>query len=529
MSLSCGLRLVASPDTFALLMRILLSALILVAFCTLAPAQSRPSSRASGATSQPSDDDHLTVTSHQITLHGNPLRYETTAGTIAVKDDLGKARATFFFMAYKVISDPAVDVSKRPLTFVFNGGPGSASVWLHLGTVGPMRVNNSAEGDPGPPPHALVENQETWLDATDLVFIDPVGTGFSRPAEGVSPKEFWGVEQDISSVADFIRLYLTRYQRWNSPKFLAGESYGTTRAAGLSLYLTDHFGIDLNGIVLISTVLNFGVLEAGDGNDLPYAVFLPSYTAIAGYHKRLPPDLQSAPDQAVAAAEKWAMTDYTTALAAGKSLTPEAQTAIVHTLARYTGLSEDFIKKSRLRISPEAFRKHLLNDQEQILGRYDARLKAPDPTPATDDLSQDPSDSLYYPAYASAFNQYIRHDLKFETDQPYRVMAPVWPWDFKTPDQEMGYLDVSGRLRQAMLQEPHLHVLVAAGHYDLATPFASVDYTVSHMDLSKQISDRITQTYYPSGHMIYHVAEARQKLRADVGAFMAAAVPTTQP
>jgi carboxypeptidase C (cathepsin A) len=506
-------------------MRNLFIPLIVLSITAAAPAQSRPSSRAAtAATSQPADEDHLSVTTHQITLHGNPLRYETTAGTISIKDDAGKPRATFFFMAYRLLTDPPADVAKRPITFVFNGGPGSASIWLHFGTVGPLRVNNSAQGDPGAPPHALVENQETWLDATDLVFIDPVGTGYSRPADGVPTKEFWGVEQDISSVADFIRLYLTRYERWTSPKFLAGESYGTTRAAGLSLYLGDHFGIDLNGIVLISTVLNFQVLDPVDGNDLPYAVYLPSYTAIAAFHHRLPGDLQSAPDQAVAAAEKWALSDYSTALAAGNQLSADDQAAVVHTLSRYTGLPEDFIRKSRMRISPDAFRKHLLNDQELIIGRYDARLTAPDPTPATDDLSQDPSDSLYYPAYASVFNQYIRQDLKFETDQPYHVLAPVWPWDFKLADQEMGYPDVSGRLRQAMLQEPHLRVLVAAGHYDLATPFASVDYTISHMDLGKQISSRITQTYYPSGHMIYHVAEARQKLRADVGAFMNSAI-----
>jgi carboxypeptidase C (cathepsin A) len=506
-------------------MRTPLCLVIVLSFCAAAMAQSRPSARSESAT-QPSGEDHLSVTTHSISLHGQTLKYETTAGTILIHDDAGKPRASFFFVAYRVLHDPAYDVAKRPVTFVFNGGPGSASVWLHLGTVGPMRVNLDAEGDPGPPPHKLLENQETWLDATDLVFIDPVGTGFSRPAEGVNAKDFWGLNQDISSVADFIRLYLTRYDRWSSPKFLAGESYGTTRAAGLSLYLEDHFGIDLNGIVLISTVLNFQVLDTSEGNDLPYALFLPSYTAIAGYHKRLPGDLQSAPDEAIAAAEKWATSDYLTDLAKGKQITADEQAALVKTLSRYTGLPQDFIIKSRLRISPDAFRKHLLNDQEKIIGRYDARLTAPDPTPATDDLSQDPSDSLYYPAYASAFNNYVRQELKFENDMAYRVLAPISSWDFMTDGQDMGYPDVSGRLREAMLQNPHLRVLVAAGHYDLATPFASVDYQINHMDLGKQVADRITQTYYPSGHMIYQVGTAREKLRADVGQFVNAAAPT---
>ena len=502
--------------------------LVILATCAAALAQTRPSSRAS-ATTEPATGDHLSVTVHQIMLHGQPLKYEATAGTMAEETDEGKPQASFFFVAYRLLRDPPREPTTRPITFVFNGGPGAAAVFLHLGTVGPMRLEFAPQGVPNPPPHKVVENQETWLDLTDLVFIDPVGTGFSRPAEGVPTTKFYGVEQDISSVGDFIRLYLTRYERWNSPKFLAGESYGTTRAAGLSYYLADHFGIDLNGIVLISTVLNFQAIETDEGNDLPYALFLPSYTAIAGYHHRLPGDLQSAPDEAVAAAERWATGDYMTLLAKGKSLTPEEQTSLTTTLSRYTGLPEDFIRKSHWRISAEAFRKHLLNDQEKILGRYDARLTAPDPTPATDDLSQDPSDSLFGPAYVSAFNQYVRHDLKFVTDMAYRDLAPVWPWDFKEEGQEMGYLDVSGRLREAMLENPHLRVLVAAGHYDLATPFASVDYTLAHMDLSKQISDRITQTYYPSGHMIYHVAEARQKLRADVGAFMSAAAPTTRP
>jgi carboxypeptidase C (cathepsin A) len=503
---------------------ILLAVLSLCWIPAAARAQSRPSSR---PTTQTSDEDHLSVTTHSIQLHGQTLRYEATAGTLAVHDDAGNPRANFFFVAYRLLTDPAPDIASRPITFVFNGGPGAASVWLHLGTVGPMRVNVAADGDPGPPPHKLLENQETWLDATDLVFIDPIGTGFSRPAEGVPATQFWGVDQDISSVADFIRLYLTRYDRWNSPKFLAGESYGTTRAAGLSLYLADHFGVDLNGIVLISTVLNFQAIDPEDGNDLPYALYLPSYSAIAAFHHRLSGDFQSNPDQTRAAAEQYAIGDYMTALSKGKQLTASEQQAVAQKLSQYTGLPADFILRSRLRISPEAFRKHLLNDQEKIVGRYDATMTAPDPTPATDDLSQDPSDSLYYPVYASTFSDYVRRDLKYESDLPYRVLAPVYPWDFGTHGD--GYLDVSGRLRQAMLQNPHLKVLVNAGYYDLATPFASVDYTIGHLDLADQISNRITQTYYASGHMIYHHDPARDQLRAAVGAFIQGAVPATQP
>ena len=498
-----------------------------LALCVLLIASSislaaRPTS--SPSTEPSSGEDHLVVTDHDITLHGSPLHYQATAGTLAMKDDDGKPKANFFFVAYRMT--PAPEPTTRPITFVFNGGPGAASVFLHLGTVGPMRLNLDEDGNPGQPPNHVVPNQQTWLDATDLVFIDPVGTGFSRPAEGIPTSQFYGYDQDIASVADFIRLYLTRYDRWSSPKFLAGESYGTTRAAGLSLYLADHFGIQLNGIVLISTVLNFEAIDDEGGNDLPYALFLPSYTAIASYHHRL----GGAPDDLRAAAEKFALGDYMDDLAKGNSLTADQRNSIAQQLSAYTSLPTDFILKSHLRISPEAFRKHLLNDQEKIIGRYDARITADDPNPATDELNQDPSDSYYTPAYSTAFNDYIRTQLKYETDLPYVLLGHVWPWDFLGRDQDMGYLEVSHQLQQAMLQNTHLHVLVCAGYYDLATPFASVDYTISHMDLGTPIGQRITRAYFPSGHMIYQYAPARRSLRENVGSFIESAVgATTQP
>ena len=489
-------------------------------------AQNRRSAatQAASATTQPTED-HISVTTHEITLHGKVLKYEADAGTLAIKDENDKLQAHFFFIAYRVL--PAGDPATRPITFVFNGGPGSASIWLHLGTVGPMRLDLPKEGFPGPPPHRVVENQDTWLDATDLVFIDPIGTGFSRAAEGVDADQFYGVDQDVRSVGNFIRLYLTRYERWSSPKFLAGESYGTTRAAGLANYLIEHPGVDLNGIVLISTVLNFQTLSPDTGNDLPYALFMPTYCSVALYHHRLDGDLQADVDGTRAAAEKWAMTDYIAALAKGKSLTDAERADVVKTLARYTGLSPDYISKARLRIDPDAFRKKLLNDQEKIIGRYDARVTAPDPNPASDELNQDPSGEEYTAPYATAFNDYVRRDLKYETDLPYETLSGTVNvhWDFG----KWGYTDVSEKLRDAMLENPYLKVFVAEGYYDLATPFCSVDYTLNQLDLGKQVSDRITQSYYPSGHMIYQYAPARAKLRADIGAFMPSAVPTTQP
>jgi carboxypeptidase C (cathepsin A) len=473
---------------------------------------SEPSTRGSGA-------DNISLTHHELTLAGVKLQYDARAGTIALKDEQGKAKASFFFVSYT--KQPQAEPRDRPITFVFNGGPGAAAVWLHLGTAGPRRVALGPDGIPTPPPHGLIENDQTWLDATDLVFIDPVGTGFSRPAEGQKASDFYGVENDIDSVADFIRLYLTRYERWDSPKFLAGESYGTTRAAGLSQHLLDRYGIDLNGIILISTVLNFQTLIPSDGNDLPYALYLPSYTSIALYHHKIQTANEDALLQEV---ENYASHEYLDALAKGGNLPADARADVVAHLARYTGLDPDLIDKANLRINPDLFRKKLLNDQRLIIGRYDARITGLDPNPAANNPEYDPSYSLYLPVYAAAFNDYVRRELNYESDLDYEVLSEkVDPWDFGIAPGAMGYLNVTSALRTAMLENPNLKVLVCSGYDDLATPFFGTRYTFDHLDLTDRLRANVTQTFYHSGHMIYHNPDELRALKQNIATFIAAA------
>lgn len=483
--------------------------------------------------SQPGEDK-LTVTTHQLTVGGKTLHYRATAGTIAMKDEAGKPKADFFFTAYELLPPPGqgsttvpadtrtADVN-RPVTFVFNGGPGAASVWLHLGVVGPRRIDFPDDGIPGPPPYRLVDNESTWLDFTDVVLIDPVGTGYSRPAAGEDGKQFWGVEQDVASVADFIRVYLTRYGRWTSPKFLAGESYGTTRAARLSDYLADRYGVNVNGIVLVSTVLSFQTLSPGDANDLPYVLFVPTYTYTAAYHKKLAPDLMQDIQKTLREVEAFAVNEYQPALLKGASLPAEERRAIVEKLARYTSLPAEYIERANLRVGPGAFQKELLDAERKIIGRFDGRLTAFDPSPNQPSPSFDPSYVAYNGPYSSCYHQYVRTELKYESDLTYEILTGrVRPWDYGL--QGGGYVNSADELRNAMIKNPHLKVLVAEGMYDFATPYFASDYTLNQMDLPENVRSNITRTYYDGGHMMYHVAAARVQLTRDVRGFFEGAL-----
>jgi carboxypeptidase C (cathepsin A) len=491
-------------------------------FAVSIAAAKPPDDSTTEPSTQPSAEsslDKLSTTEHSLSLNGQTISYTATAGTISMKDESGKPKANFFFVSY--VKKPGDDLDKRPITFVFNGGPGAAAVWLHLGAVGPQRIQLGADGLPTAPPYHLIDNDQSWLDLTDLVFIDPIGTGFSRPAEGEKASDFFGVEHDTSSVAEFIRLYLTRYERWSSPKFLAGESYGTTRAAALSDYLLENEGINLNGIILISSILNFANGNPSSGNDLPFALYLPSYTSIAVYHHKVQ---TNDPDKLQAEVEHWAANDYLTALAKGSALSAQDRADVIAHLASYTGLPADFIDKSDLRIDPWAFRKHLLNDQRLIIGRFDARITGEDTNPASDDVGNDPSESLYLPVYTATFNDYVRRQLKFESDLKYEVLSDkVFPWDFGNGGGGAGegYLDVTNSLRTAMVGNPHLKIMVAAGHDDLATPYFAANYTFDHLDLSGKLRSNVKQTYYPSGHMIYHDPDSLKKLKSDVADFFA--------
>src|SRR5229473_3047988 len=394
------------------------------------PPQERPS---------PVPEEVPVITHHEITVGGKTLKYTATVGMMPIKNREGETEARIFFMAYTLD-----DVSKRahrPLTFSFNGGPGSASVWLHLGAIGPRRVPMNPDGTMPAPPYALVDNQQTWLDQTDLVFIDPVGTGYSRAARPELASKFFGLQGDIESVGEFIRMYLTRYERWTSPLFLAGESYGTTRASALSGYLIGR-GIAFNGIVLISTVMNFETLQPSPGNDLPYQLYLPSYASTAWYHKKLPADLQARPvSQLVPEAEKWAATDYTLALERGDRLSPPERQDTIAKLSRYTGLSSQFIDNANLRVSLNFFRKELLRDEKRSIGRLDARFKGYDSSYVTAGPDFDASEAAIRPPYTSTFNNYIRQELGFKSDREYYILGGgIGPWNWGTNN---GYVDTS--------------------------------------------------------------------------------------
>ncbi len=481
-------------------------------------AQTAPSTEPTTQADHAGAEDKVSVTHGSVTINGQSVNYEATAGTMLIKDDSGKPKANFFFVSY--VKEPREKEPNRPITFVFNGGPGAAAVWLHLGAAGPRRIRLNDDGLPGAPPHGLVENDQSWLDVTDLVFIDPVGTGFSRPAEGQSAQQFFGVKGDLDSISDFIRLYLTRHERWDSPKFLAGESYGTTRAAALSETLLDDNGIDVNGIILISTVLNFENLEPSAGNELPFALYLPSYTAIALYHHKL----QTADeDKLLSEVQDYALHQYLQDLAKGGAIDKDERADVIAHLARYTGLSPDLIDRANLRIDPTLFRKHLMGDEREILGRFNARITGPDPNPAWDGRDMyDPSLSLFLPVYTSTFNDYVRRVLKYDSDLRYGVLNEVGPWDFGKSG--MGYLDVSDSLRSAMMENPHLKVLVCSGYEDLATPFLATKFTFDHLDLLDRLRPNITQTFYHSGHMIYHDPTSLRELKQNIANFITGTV-----
>ncbi len=479
-----------------------LSATALLLFgMNLSFAQQQPQPPPDKTTEKPKDEkkppvpeEKIVQTKHSLKIGGQEIKYTATAGTILLKLEDGTPKASIFYVAYT--KDDVSDASRRPLTFGFNGGPGSASVWLHLGLFGPRRVQMGDAGALLPPPYKLVDNDVSLLDISDLVFIDPVSTGYSRAVPGEAPQQFHGITPDVESVADFIRLYATRNKRWSSPKFLAGESYGTTRAAGLSGYLQQRYGMYLNGIVLISSILNFETAEFDTGNDLPYILYLPTYTAIAWYHKKLPSDLQSGDVQkAVEESRKFAVGEYTDALMAGDALPVSKRTEIMQKVARLTGLSPEYIDRTNLRIEIQRFTKELLRSERRTVGRIDARFTGIDRDAAGERPEFDPSIAAIIGPYSGMLNDYVRNDLKFDSDLPYEVLTGrVRPWNYAP--YENRYVNVAETLRSAMTQNPFLHVFVAKGYYDLATPFFAADYTFDHLGLDPTLRGHLSGAYY---------------------------------
>jgi len=471
-------------------------------------------------------DEKVVETRHELALAGETIRYVATAGRLLLQEEEGKKKASFFYVAYtRELED---DPSTRPIVFCFNGGPGSSSVWLHLGAFGPRRVELTDDGMPLPPPGRLVDNAETLLDAADLVFIDPVGTGFSRAIPGEEAKEFHHFKSDIEAVGEFIRIYLTRNQRWSSPKFIAGESYGTTRAAGLAGHLYQRYGLSLNGLILVSSILNFQTAGFDRktwtferGNDLPYQVFLPTYAAAAWFHRRLDDRFQKmALEDFLTEVEEFAATDYTLALFRGDELDAAERDAIAERVAGYTGLRPDYVKAYGLRVEILRFCKELLREQGLTIGRLDARYTGTDRFGDGDSIEDDPSMDAVLGPYTSTLNDYVRRELEYESDLPYEVLSfkvnENWDYD----DFKNAHVDVSESLRETMSRNPFMRVFVANGYYDLATPHYATEFTFAHLGLAEALRGNIRMGYYEAGHMMYVHTPSRQRLADDVRAFI---------
>ncbi len=493
-------------------------------FAAAAPAHAK-AAQSTGAAAPKAEQS---VTHGSVTVDGRRIDYTATAGTIILKNQAGKPTGSMFYVAY--VKDGVKHPSTRPITFLYNGGPGSSSVWLHMGAFGPVRVISGDAHHTPPAPYTVVSNQYSLLDASDLVFIDAMGTGFSRILDkehgGVgTPKDFYGVDADAASFGQFIYDYVSRNDRWNSPKYLLGESYGTTRSAALVNYLQEHDGMDFNGVLLLSSILDFQTASFNPGNDEPYILYLPSYAAAACYHKvvQCPADLPAYLDQV----RQFAAGEYTDALMKGDTLPPQEKADVLAKLSAYTGLSQTYLERARLRVNLFQFMAQLQRSRGLITGRLDARYSGA----AADELGEyafnDPQSDAITGAYTAAFNRYVRQTLKFGEDRTYVILSDTvnrhWDWKHKTgPFSDFGwpgYTNVAVDLADAMRYNPHLQVEIENGYYDLATPFFATQYTVDHMGLPANLRRNITLKYYDCGHMLYEHLPSLKQLHANLVRF----------
>jgi len=473
------------------------------------------------ASATPTPKEEKTISQGNVTINGQNIRYTATTGTLLLRDDKGEPTASVFYVAYT--RDGLKDMAHRPLTFLYNGGPGSSSIWLHMGAFGPVRIVTSDAASTPPPPYDIVPNQYSLLDKSDLVFVDAVGTGYSRVVGKGQTKNFWGVDEDVKAFGQFIERYITVNDRWNSPKYLLGESYGTTRSANLADWL-QHQGVALNGVILQSTILNYG--DTFPGTDLEYISYLPSYAAIAWYHDKLankPAGLPAFLQQVRA----FARGEYADALYQGSSLPQAEYTDVLAKLQQYTGLSAQFLKDANLRVDPSRFRAQLLRGDDRIMGRYDARFEGINMDNAEEFPDYDPSDSSIGPAYTAAWNWYVTNKLKYQTSETYRVtyykIIREWDWKHPLPGRPSFFMppepDVAANLGEAMRENPHLKVFSANGYFDLATPFFKTEFDINQLDLPPDIYKNISFYYYPSGHMLYLYVPVLKQYKSDLAKF----------
>jgi carboxypeptidase C (cathepsin A) len=460
-------------------------------------------------------EEKISTTSHTIRLDGRETKYTATAGTLPIRLDDGRIAARMFFVAY---TKDGEDVKTRPLSFLYNGGPGAATIWLHMGSFAPKHVQMAEDGFQPAPPYHLVDNENSLIDVSDMVFVDAIDTGFSRVVSGIDNKQFHGQSGDLRAFGEFINDYLIAYSRWASPKYLIGESYGTIRSAGLSQEIQERHGVELNGIALISSLLTYQTLSPAPDNDIAYAANIETFTADAWYHKKLPQDLQNLSlKQAVDQSRTFAWGEYMAALTKGNTLSDAERTAMAQKLARFTGLASQFILNANLRVTAERFRKELLRDKRLTVGRLDGRFTAIDRDAGGEREEFDISNSALQGPYTAMFQDYLKNELKWESDLHYPTSGNVRPWTY---DQNR-YMDMTEALRSAMTHNPFLKVFVAIGYYDMATIMGGAEFNFSHLAYDKQVVDRVSYGYYEAGHMIYIRPSEHKKLKNDIAKFIA--------
>lgn len=503
------------------LLYLLLAGSLVLSPCSITLAKDAPNDKK--ATSKEEDGQAPTTetavrSKHSVSIGGHSVAYTATAGTLIIRDEKGQPQASVFYVAYTVDNGKP---EKRPVTFLYNGGPGSSSMWLHMGSFGPVRIQTDSPTATAPAPYKLVANNDSLLDKTDLVFIDAVGAGYSRPVGKAEGKDFWGVDQDVSAFSRAIQRYVTINNRWNSPKFLFGESYGTTRSGALVDALQDK-GMAFNGVILMSSILNYGVRTPG--YDEMYIGYVPSYAAAAWYHNKLAnksADLTAYLQQVRA----FARGPYAAALAKGQNVPPAEADEVAKQLASYTGLSADYIKQANLRVEPARFRKELLRNERRTIGRFDARFEGMDEDAAGEVPDYDASDAGISGAFITAFHDYVSGQLNYHSDLEYRpTFADIgkdWDWKHQAAGikRPLQTAYVAGDLAHAIRTNPHLQVLSVNGYYDFATPFFITEYDLSHMNLEPSLRGNVQFLYYSSGHMIYLNTEALQKLKGDLARY----------